>query len=195
MATKRYAALSQAAPSVSASITSTYCSFTGPTRPTTASLTRGEGCWSYSKRRKVRAIGVSNFKPAHIDKLLEATGVAPHVNQVQFNPYVVRESEQVYDTAHGIVTEAWSPIGRGRQLLDEAVLKKVATRHGKTPAQVVLRWHVQQGLIPIPKSSHRRRLAENIDVFGFDLTGDDMADIAGLDRHGQGAADSDRQGH
>jgi 2,5-diketo-D-gluconate reductase A len=144
---------------------------------------------------KVRAIGVSNFKPAHIDRLLDATGVAPHVNQVQLNPYVPREEERRYHEAHGIVTEAWSPIGRGRELLGEPAIAEIARRHGKTPAQVVLRWQVRQGVIPIPKTSNPARLAENLDVFGFDLSDDEHAAISALDRGGEGAADSDRMGH
>ncbi len=144
---------------------------------------------------KVRAIGVSNFKPAHIDRLLDATGVAPHVNQVQFNPYVVREDARRYHAAHNIVTESWSPIGQGKDLLRDPVIADIANRYGKTPAQVVLRWHVQQGLIPIPKSSNPQRLSENIDVFRFALTEAEMSAISSLDRNGEGAIDSDRFGH
>jgi 2,5-diketo-D-gluconate reductase A len=107
---------------------------------------------------KVRAIGVSNFKPAHIARLIDVTGLAPHVNQVQLNPYVPRAAERAEHQAHGIVTETWSPIGRGRELLNERAIAGVARQHGKTPAQVVLRWHVQQGLIPIPKSSNPQRM-------------------------------------
>ncbi|HEX5370097.1 MAG TPA: aldo/keto reductase [Dehalococcoidia bacterium] len=144
---------------------------------------------------KVRAIGVSNFKPAHIERLIDTTGVAPHVNQVQFNPYLVREDAQRYDATHGIVTEAWSPIGQGKDLLSDSIIAGIAGAHGKTPAQIVLRWHVQQGLIPIPKSANPRRLSENIDVFSFALAPADMAAVSALDRHGQGAVDSDRMGH
>jgi 2,5-diketo-D-gluconate reductase A len=144
---------------------------------------------------RVRAIGVSNFKPAHIDRLLDATGVAPHVNQVQLNPYVVRETERSYHVAHGIFTEAWSPIGKGRDLLGEPAVVSLAERHSKTSAQVVLRWHVQQGLIPIPKTSNPQRLVENADVFDFELTAEEMATLSALDRRGEGAVDSDRIGH
>jgi 2,5-diketo-D-gluconate reductase A len=144
---------------------------------------------------KVRAIGVSNFKPAHIDRLLEETGVAPHVNQVQLDPTIARGDERSYHTDHGIVTESWSPIGAGGDLLADATIGDVARAHGKTPAQVVLRWHVQLGLIPIPKTSKPERLAENIDVFDFELSSEEMDRIAALDRHGAGAVDSDRFGH
>jgi 2,5-diketo-D-gluconate reductase A len=144
---------------------------------------------------KVRAIGVSNFKPAHIDRLLGETGVAPHVNQVQLDPRIGRADQRSYHAAHGIVTESWSPIGQGGGLLADPTIAGVARRHSKTPAQIVLRWHVQLGLIPIPKTSRPQRLAENIDVFDFELSSDEMDEITELDRHGEGAVDSDRFGH
>jgi 2,5-diketo-D-gluconate reductase A len=144
---------------------------------------------------KVRAVGVSNFKPAHIDRLLEATGVAPHVNQVQLDPRIGRSDQRSYHEAHGIVTESWSPIGAGGDLLADATIGDVARAHGKTPAQIVLRWHIQLGLVPIPKTSKTERLAENIDVFDFELSSEEMDRIIALDRHGEGAVDSDRFGH
>ena len=144
---------------------------------------------------KVRAIGVSNFKPAHIDRLLDATGVAPHVNQIQLDPRIPRADQRSYHAAHGIVTESWSPLGQGGDLLAEPTITEVARRRSKTPAQIVLRWHVQRGLIPIPKTSKPQRLAENIDVFDFELGSEEMDEITALDRHGEGAVDSDRFGH
>jgi 2,5-diketo-D-gluconate reductase A len=144
---------------------------------------------------KVRAVGVSNFKPAHIDRLLEATGVAPHVNQVQLDPRIGRADQRSYHEAHGIVTESWSPIGAGGDLLADATIGEVARAHGKTPAQIVLRWHIRLGLVPIPKTSKPARLAENIDVFDFELSSEEMDRISALDRHGEGAIDSDRFGH
>jgi 2,5-diketo-D-gluconate reductase A len=144
---------------------------------------------------KVRAIGVSNFKPAHIERLIEATAVAPHVNQVQLDPRIPRLEERRYHALHGIVTETWSPLAKGNDLLRDATVVDIARAHGKTPAQVVLRWHVQQGLVPIPKTSRPERLAENLAVFDFELGEAEMAALAGLDRHGQGAVDSDRIGH
>jgi 2,5-diketo-D-gluconate reductase A len=147
------------------------------------------------KEGAVRAIGVSNFKPAHIDRLLEETGVAPHVNQVQLNPAIGRQDEREYHLAHGIATMAWSPIGQGRDLLDQPVIRRVAADHSKSPAQVVLRWHVQSGLIPIPHTSKPERLAENISVFDFALTEEEMAAVSALDRGAAGALDSDRIGH
>jgi 2,5-diketo-D-gluconate reductase A len=144
---------------------------------------------------KVRAIGVSNFKPAHIDRLLDATGVAPHVNQVELDPRIGRAEERSYHEAHGIVTECWSPIGAGGDLLADPTIGAIAGQHGKTPAQVVLRWHVQLGLVPIPKSSNPERLAQNIDVFDWELSSQDMTEMAALDRGGEGGVDSDRFGH
>jgi 2,5-diketo-D-gluconate reductase A len=144
---------------------------------------------------KVRAIGVSNFKPSHLDRIIEATGVAPHVNQVQLHPRIAKPAERAYHAAHGIVTESWSPIGRGQDLLAEPAVTEAALKHSRTPAQVVLRWHVQLGLIPIPKSADPRRMAENLAVFDFALTEAEMARISALDRKGEGAADSDRVGH
>ncbi len=144
---------------------------------------------------KVSVLGVSNFKPAHIQRLIDATGVAPHVNQVQINPRIGRTAERRYHTGQGIVTETWAPLGQGGPLLDEPVLIEAARRHGKTPAQIVLRWHVQLGLVPIPRTMNPSRLAENIDVFDFALSADEMDAIAALDRNGEGAVDSDQFGH
>ena len=144
---------------------------------------------------KVRAIGVSNFKPAHLDRLLDETGVAPHVNQIQLDPRHSRPKERGYDAEHRIVTESWSPIGAGNDLLAEPIVVDLARRRSKTPAQIVLRWHVQLGLIPIPKSAKPSRMAENIDVFGFELDEDDMLELAVLDGPGEDVVDSDRFGH
>jgi 2,5-diketo-D-gluconate reductase A len=144
---------------------------------------------------KVRSIGVSNFKPAHIDRLLDETGTAPHVNQVQLDPRIARPDQRSYHEAHGIVTESWSPLAQGGDLLAERAIVDIAEKRSRTPAQVVLRWHVQLGLIPIPKTSKPERLAENLDVFDFELGPDEMAELAELDRHGAGAVDSDQFGH
>jgi 2,5-diketo-D-gluconate reductase A len=144
---------------------------------------------------KVRAIGGSNFKPAHIDRMIKATGVTPHVNQVQLNPWIPRATEQAYHREHGIATEAWAPIAKGSDLLSEAPIQAAASAHRRTPAQVVLRWHLQQGVIPIPKTSNPDRLAANLSVFDFDLSPVEMNAIAGLTRNGRGAVDSDATGH
>ena len=143
----------------------------------------------------VRAIGVSNFKPAHLDRVLDATGVLPDVNQIELNPSVARRGPRAYHAEKGIVTESWSPIGKGGALLADPVVAGVAERHGRTPAQVVLRWHVELGLVPIPKSSNPERLRENLAIFDFSLTPADVEALSALDR-GEGAAtDSDVFGH
>jgi 2,5-diketo-D-gluconate reductase A len=144
---------------------------------------------------KVRSIGVSNFKPAHLDRLLDATGVAPHVNQIELDPRHGRAEERSYHSTHGIVTESWSPIGAGGDLLAEPAIVDLARSRSKTPAQIVLRWHVQLGLVPIPKTSRPERMAENIDVFDFELSEDEMSALGTLDEHGEGVVDSDRFGH
>ncbi len=144
---------------------------------------------------KVRAIGVSNFKPAHLDRLLGETGVAPHVNQIELDPTHSRPEARAYHDAHGIVTESWSPIGAGGDLLADPTIVDVARRRSKTPAQIVLRWHVQLGLVPIPKTSKPERLAENRDVFDFELDEADMDELASLDGGDEGVTDADRFGH
>lgn len=143
---------------------------------------------------KVRAIGVSNFKPAHLDRLIDQTGVAPAVNQIELSPTLARAGTRVYNAAHGIVTQAWSPLGRGEALTDP-VIAGIAARLGRTPAQVILRWHVQLGVSAVPKSASLARLRENLDVGDFELTADDMSAIATLDRGESAARDSDIEGH
>ena len=144
----------------------------------------------------VRAIGVSNFKPAHLERLERETGVLPDVNQVQLHPMLPRDETRAFDDAHGIVTESWSPLSRGRDdLLDQPVVLEVAARQGRTPAQVVLRWHVELGVVPIPKSSSPERQRENLEVFDFALTPADLAALGTLRGDPALAADSDRTGH
>ena len=154
-----------------------------------------KGLLSLLEDGSVRAVGVSNFKPTHLDRLLEATGVAPHVNQIELDPTHSRPEARAYHAAHGIVTESWSPIGAGGGLLADATIVDLARRRSKTPAQIVLRWHVQLGLVPIPKTSKPERLLENRDVFDFELTDEEMDELAGLDRGDEGVTDSDRFGH
>ncbi|WP_199245910.1 aldo/keto reductase [Leifsonia sp. AG29] len=144
---------------------------------------------------KARAIGVSNFKPAHLDRLIAETGAAPAVNQVQLSPAIQRREQRAYDSEHGIVTESWSPIGGTGELLAAPVLADLAEKHGKTPGQIVLRWHVQNGLVAIPKTSNPGRMAENLDVFGFELDADDLAALDTLDEGPDAGVDSDRSGH
>ena len=144
---------------------------------------------------KVRSIGVSNFTPMHLARLIDETGIAPHVNQIELDPRHSRSEERRFHTAHGIVTQSWSPIGAGGDLLSVPAIVEIARRLSKTPAQVVLRWHVQIGSIPIPKTSQPSRMSENVQVFDFELDDEDMADLAGLEGLGDGVVDADRYGH
>lgn len=143
----------------------------------------------------VRSIGVSNFKPAHLQRLLDETGVAPDVNQIQLNPFVSREELRAFGARHGVVTESYSPIGKGGELLRHPAVAGIAERLNRTPAQVVLRWHVQLGLVAIPKTGNVERLQENLDVFSFELTAADMSALNALDRGEGEAVDSDEFGH
>jgi 2,5-diketo-D-gluconate reductase A len=127
-----------------------------------------------------RAIGVSNFLPEHLDRLAAASSTVPAVNQIECHPRDPQLEQRADDARRGIVTESWSPLANGGELLREPVLAGIGERHGRTPAQVVLRWHVQQGLVTFPKASSRGRLVENLDVFGFALTDEDLAGIATL---------------
>ncbi|MEP6526293.1 MAG: aldo/keto reductase [Nocardioidaceae bacterium] len=145
---------------------------------------------------QVRAIGTSNFKPAHLDRLQAETGVAPDVNQIELNPLVTREAARAYHSEHGIVTESWSPIGgQGADVLSAPEIIEIAARYERTPAQIVLRWHMQLGLVAVPKSSTASRVRENINIFDFELSTDDVAAISALDRGEDAAVDSDRFGH
>ncbi|NIK58146.1 aldo/keto reductase [Kribbella shirazensis] len=143
----------------------------------------------------VRAIGTSNFKPAHLQRLIDETGVAPEVNQVQLSPVWAKSAEREFHQRHGIVTEAWSPLGKGTNLLDHPVVREIAEAHERAPGQVVLRWETQQGVVPIPKSANRERLQQNLAVFDFDLTDAELAALTTLDGTARPAADSDRSGH
>ncbi|MFE4468485.1 aldo/keto reductase [Leifsonia sp. NPDC056824] len=142
-----------------------------------------------------RAIGVSNFKPAHIDRLIAETGVTPAVNQIQLSPAIQRREQRAYGAEHGIVTESWSPIGGSGDLLAAPVLAEVAAKHERTVGQIVLRWHVQNGLVAIPKSRNPERMAENLAVFDFELDADDLASIDSLDEGPDAGVDSDHTGH
>ncbi|MEE6294686.1 aldo/keto reductase [Georgenia wangjunii] len=130
---------------------------------------------------RIRSIGVSNFLPHHLEQLLEATGVVPAVNQIEVHPYLQQAELRAFNASHGVITEAYSPLGRSTVLADP-VITGIAERIGRSPAQVVLRWHLQLGNVVIPKSVTPARMAENIDVLGFDLSADDMAAIATLER-------------
>lgn len=144
---------------------------------------------------KARSIGVSNFKPAHLERLMSATDVVPAVNQIQLNPAVTRIVDAAYNRRHGIVTESYSPLGAGSDLLNAPVLGRIAQKHGKTPGQIVLRWHVEQGLVAIPKSANPQRMKENLDIFGFALDAGDKTAISTLDGGEEAGVNSDVQGH
>jgi diketogulonate reductase-like aldo/keto reductase len=139
---------------------------------------------------RVRAIGVSNFMPEHLEELLRNAAVVPAVNQIEVHPYFSQPAVRAGDTAHGIVTQAWSPIGgitfyregQGGSTLEDATIADIAKVHDKTPAQVMLRWHLQLGRSAIPKSTRPQRIAENFDVFDFELVESELAAIDSLDR-------------
>lgn len=154
-----------------------------------------EGLIQARDRGLVRAIGTSNFTPAHLGRIIAATGVAPEVNQIQCNPFTDRAEERAYHAAHGIVTESWAPLAAGNGLVDHPTVAAVAAAHGITPAQAVLAWHVRQGLVPIPKSATPRRLAENLDVFEVGLTQDEIAQLTTLSNPDYRLVDADRFGH
>lgn len=130
---------------------------------------------------RVRSIGVSNFTQAHLERIIDATGVVPATNQIELHPALPQDELVAFHDAQGIATTSWSPLGRGA-ILDDAVVAKVAAKHGRTPAQVVLRWHLERGLVVIPKASSAERLAENLAIGDFSLDADDMAAFATLAR-------------
>ncbi|MGV9312393.1 aldo/keto reductase [Streptomyces sp. NPDC003691] len=130
---------------------------------------------------RARAIGVSNFLPEHLDRLVAESSVVPAVNQIELHPQLQQTESKAAHERHGVVTEAWSPLGQGRGLLAVPAVAAVARKHDRTPAQVVLRWHLQTGNVVIPKSVTPSRIRENIDVFGFELDADDLAAFAALD--------------
>jgi 2,5-diketo-D-gluconate reductase A len=128
----------------------------------------------------VRAIGVSNFQPAHLERIVEETGVTPAINQVELHPYFQQTGLRHEHDELGIVTEAWSPLGQGLELEDQAIVE-IAQAHGKTSAQAIIRWHLQLGNVVIPKSVTPERIEENFDVFDFELSADEMERIRELD--------------
>jgi 2,5-diketo-D-gluconate reductase A len=130
---------------------------------------------------RARSIGVSNFQPAHLDRIVAETGVVPVVNQIEAHPYFGNEPAREASHRHGALVEAWSPIAQGA-VLDDEVIGKIAAAHGRTPSQVTLRWHVQRGDIVFPKTMSRERMEENFALFDFELTADEMAAITALDR-------------
>ncbi|WP_026548013.1 aldo/keto reductase [Paenarthrobacter nicotinovorans] len=144
---------------------------------------------------KARSIGVSNFKPGHLDQLFRETDVVPAVNQIQVSPSIPRPAARAYNERHGIVTESYSPLGASSDLLNAPVLAGIGGKYGKTPGQVVLRWHVQQGLVAIPKTANPERMKENLEVFDFELDQEDLSKLQTLDAGPDAGVDSDVQGH
>jgi 2,5-diketo-D-gluconate reductase A len=139
---------------------------------------------------RCRAIGVSNFQAHHLRRLFSQAQVRPAVNQIEVHPYLTQEELRAFDADHEIVTEAWSPIAQGKVLGDPAIVA-IAERLGRTPAQVVLRWHVQRGDVVFPKSVSRQRMQENFELFDFELGTEDMATLTGLDRGERTGPDPD----
>lgn len=130
---------------------------------------------------RARAIGVSNFQEHHLVRLMEETEIVPAVNQIEIHPYLVQDELRAFDAKHGIVTQAWSPLGRGA-VLGDPTIAEIAGRHDASPAQVIIRWHVQRGDVVFPKASSRARIEENFRALDLRLTDDDMAAITALDR-------------
>ncbi|MFE7108897.1 aldo/keto reductase [Streptomyces sp. NPDC057575] len=130
---------------------------------------------------RAKAIGVSNFLPEHLERLLGETSVVPVINQIELHPQLQQAESRAFHAKHAIATEAWSPLGQGKGLLEVPTVVAIARKHERTPAQVVLRWHIQTGNVVIPKSVTPSRIAENLDVFGFELDTDDLAAFAALD--------------
>ncbi|GAB3291676.1 aldo/keto reductase [Parasphingorhabdus pacifica] len=128
-----------------------------------------------------KAIGVSNFQIPHLRRLFEETDVVPAINQVEMHPRLQQSDLRAFHREHGILTEAWSPLGQGKGLLEDQTLSSMAEKYGKSAAQIVLRWHLQLGNVVIPKSVTPSRIRDNIDVFGFEIADDDMSVIASLD--------------
>ena len=144
----------------------------------------------------LRAIGTSNFKPAHLQRVLDETGIVPDVNQIQLSPYATRKDSRAFHEAQQIVTESYSPIGAGStELRAEPTINEIAGRYGKSAAQIIRRWHMQLGLVPIPRSGNPDRMAENFQIFDFSLTDSDMDAISALDRGEVEVTDSDVFGH
>ncbi|MGV0168502.1 aldo/keto reductase [Furfurilactobacillus sp. WILCCON 0119] len=142
------------------------------------------------KAGRIKAIGVSNFEKPQMDKLLASAEITPAIDQIETHPYFQRGDLNSYLTGLGIVHEAWGPLGQGKSgVLEDETLIKIAEAHGKSVAQVILRWHLQRGIVVIPKSIHPERIAQNIDVFDFSLTDEEMASIAKLDKNQRGSED------
>jgi 2,5-diketo-D-gluconate reductase A len=130
---------------------------------------------------RIRSVGVSNFNQDHLERIIGETGVTPVVNQIELHPRFQQRDKRAFHQQHKIHIESWSPLGSGR-MLDDPVIAAIARKHGKSVAQTIIRWHLMEGLIVIPKSTHKERIVENIAVFDFELDAEDLAKIRGLDR-------------
>ncbi|HET8601218.1 MAG TPA: aldo/keto reductase [Segeticoccus sp.] len=143
---------------------------------------------------RIRAAGVCNFQPRHLQRLIDETGEAPAINQVELNPTFQQEEVRAFNAQHEILTEAWAPLAQGRDVLQDETIAQIGRRLGKTPAQVILRWHLQIGNVVIPKSVTPSRIEENFQLFDFELTDDDLQAIAKLDRNDRHGPDPDTFG-
>ncbi|WP_172253163.1 aldo/keto reductase [Saccharibacillus deserti] len=145
------------------------------------------------KRGYVRSIGVSNFLPEHLDRIVAETGAAPSLNQVELHPYFDQAVQREANAKYGIVTESWSPLGRGKGegVLEDSGVQAIAAAHGKTPTQVILRWHTQLGAVPIPKAGSREHQRENLDLFDFKLTNEQMKTISAFSKDNKRLWDQD----
>jgi 2,5-diketo-D-gluconate reductase A len=132
---------------------------------------------------RARSIGVSNFQIPHLERIIGATGIVPALNQIELHPDFQQTELRAFHAAHGILTQSWSPLGQGA-LLKNSIVHDIARKHGKTPAQTIIRWHLDSGLLAIPKSAHPERIAENFAVFDFSLDADDLGQLAALDQPG-----------
>ena len=142
------------------------------------------------KAGRIKSIGVSNFNQDHLERIIGETGVTPVVNQIELHPRFQQRDKRDFHKAHDIIIESWSPLGSGR-MLDDATVAEIARKHRKSIAQTIIRWHLQEGLIVIPKSIHAERIAQNIDVLDFELDAGDLEKIRGLDRGKTGRVGSD----
>jgi 2,5-diketo-D-gluconate reductase A len=143
---------------------------------------------------RARAIGVSNFQQEHLERLLGESDVVPAVNQIELHPYLQQPVLRGFHERKGIVTEAWGPLARGGELLDHDIIRTIARKHGKTPAQIVLRWHIEMGHVVIPKSVTPERIKENIDIFDLEFDTQDVAAIATLEKGGRTGPHPDELG-
>ncbi|MFD1992346.1 aldo/keto reductase [Paenibacillus nicotianae] len=145
------------------------------------------------KRGYVRSIGVSNFLPEHLERIIAETGVAPSLNQVELHPYFEQAEQRAANDKHQIITESWSPLGRGRgeSVLEDAGVKAIADAHGKTRTQVILRWHTQLGAVPIPKAGSLEHQQENLNIFDFELTPEQMSTISAFSKDNKRLWDQD----